>query len=134
MMLSNLCIASATSRWSISQRSFATGALSALALATTACGCETSILLRVDPRTTTLRVGQSFTPVATDASPCRDKNRSEAWSWRTPDAAVVRVDSATGRTTGLAAGTATVQGLTSLNVISTDPVVGIVTVTVTVVP
>jgi len=115
-------------------RRCATLALCAIALATTACGCNPSIGLSVDPRTTTLRVGQSFTPIASDVSSCRDRSRSETWSWTTSDTTLVRVEPATGRTTGLATGIATLKGLTTLNGISTEPLVGVVTVTVTVVP
>ena len=136
MMLFNVRIRSATARPWLSPRACATVALAAFAFAATACGCELSAgTIVVDPRTATLRIGQSFTPkAALSPGGCSKGGALENVKWITADSAVVRVDSATGRTTGVAVGTATVKGVTNLNVISTEPVVGMVTVSVTVVP
>jgi len=112
----------------------ATVALSVIVLATTACGCNASRNFSVDPRTATLRVGQSVTLRAADVSPCRDKSKPQTWFWSTADSAVVRVDAASGRTTGLTAGTANVKGFVDFKVGTTETDFGNVTVTVTVVP
>ncbi len=120
-------------RW-FESRAYANTALSAILLATTACGCPTvAYIPTADPRTATLRIGQSFTPkVGMPSGSCADETVPKTWAWSTNDSAFVRVDAATGRTTGIAVGTAIVKGLGNRNIIGTEP--RTVTVTVTVVP
>ncbi|HEX6746471.1 MAG TPA: Ig-like domain-containing protein [Longimicrobium sp.] len=96
-------------------RIWITAALAALALAgaggcrlpTTACTME----LRVDisPAQKSIHVGDSFQAKAEGVS-CggRDRFPYEGVTWSTSDTGVIQLDAATGRITGLAAGSATV--------------------------
>jgi len=66
--------------------------------------CPDDLRFRTTPSTRTLRVGEAFTASA-EAFGCAGTRRlDEVWTWRAADAAVVRVDSLTGRITGVAAG------------------------------
>lgn len=98
--------------------------LCALALGTTGCGCTLGLATDVDPQTTTLRVGESFTPNPTVGGACG--NVAVSWSWTTTDSNVLRVEPLIGRSTGLAPGNANLIGQ------GTTPPYDFVTVTVTV--
>ncbi len=109
-------------------RTVATLAFGAIAFATTACGCTLGIGSDVEPRSITLRVGQSFTPKGKVVSSCPGGDESDTWSFTSSDSTVVRIVSAKGPATGAAPGTATLLGRTT---VSGAPNV---TVTVTVIP
>jgi hypothetical protein len=68
-------------------------------------GCSDDLLTRVDPRSRTLRVGESYAAAAS-AWGCRGtKRRSDEWRYFAVDTTVARVDSLTGRVTARAVGT-----------------------------
>ena len=85
---------------------------SALALAAstlvTACGCKANLGWRLDPKERTIAVGESFTPTiqflgCNGTEPLRDDI-----VWHARDTMIVYVDSLSGHTTGLRAGTTSV--------------------------
>ena len=90
-------------------------------------GCDADLMLRVDPISKTLRLGEAFTPDAVALGCSGGKKLSQSWSWATTDATVLRVDATTGRTTAAALGAATLNATGS-------PYQGEVQVAVTVIP
>ena len=67
-------------------------------------GCSDDLLTRVDPRSRTLRVGESYMAGAS-AWGCRGTKRlSDEWRYFVVDTTVARVDSLTGRVTARAVG------------------------------
>ena len=78
---------------------------SALLLQALVSGCDcASLFIRVGSTEHTLAVGQSFTAIVHVSGSCGTEPISEAVTWRAEDATIVRVDAATGRTTGLRPG------------------------------
>jgi hypothetical protein len=66
--------------------------------------CTMELRIKLTPPTQTLAVGESFTP-AIELSSCGGQLQlSDTVRWAAADSAVVRVDSVSGRTTGLRAG------------------------------
>ena len=72
-------------------------------------GCTLELQASVTPTAQTLHVGESFTPVAKILSCGGRLQVSDSLRWSASDAAIVQVDSVTGRTTGLAPGQAVVS-------------------------
>ncbi len=92
-------------RWPIRARTWMLCGALAFGVAGCDFGCDAVLRFSVDPTGKTLRVGEAFTPRATVRGGC-GKIISEAWSWTTTDSTVVRVESGTGRTTGVTPGIA----------------------------
>lgn len=68
-------------------------------------GCTDDLLTRVDPRSRTLRVGESYVAAAS-AWGCRGTKRlSDEWQYFAGDTTIAQVDSLTGRVTARAVGT-----------------------------
>ncbi len=99
----------------------------ALAVGMVGCefGCDAVLRFSVDPNVKTLRVGEAFAPNATVRGGC-GKILSEAWSWTTTDSTVVRVESGTGRTTGVTPGSAKLRGTGTQHSVSVEVAVTVV--------
>jgi hypothetical protein len=67
-------------------------------------GCADDLLSRVDPRSRTLRVGETYVAVASAWGCGGTKRLTDQWRYFAVDTAVVRVDSLTGRVTARASG------------------------------
>ncbi len=111
-------------RWPIRARTWML--CGALAVGMVGCefGCDAVLRFSVDPTGKTLRVGEAFAPNAT-VSYC-GKRLSESWSWTTTDSTVVRVESGTGRTTGVTPGTAKLRGTGTQHPVSVEVAVTVV--------
>ena len=72
-------------------------------------GCTLELQASVTPTQQTLRVGESFTPVAKLLSCGGRLQLTDTLRWSASDAAIVQVDSVTGRTTGRAPGQTVVR-------------------------
>jgi hypothetical protein len=70
-----------------------------------ACGCKADLQMRLSPLERTLAVGESFTPSARFFGCGGTEPLNDVVTWTAQDTSIVRVDLATGRTTGLAQGT-----------------------------
>ena len=68
-------------------------------------GCSDDLLTRVEPRTRTLRVGESYTAAASAWGCGGTKLLSDNWRYFAVDTTIARVDSLTGRVTARAVGT-----------------------------
>ena len=84
-----------------------------LAAMLTGCGCAGVALTRVSPAEQTIHVGESVTLQHETGGGCRSGNhltdvevRTTPTVWHTDDTLVVRLDTLTGRVTGLAVGDA----------------------------
>ena len=91
------------------------GIVGFVALGVTACdgfpfatGCTLELGMQVTPAEATIAVGQSVTPKLELTSCGGRKQWTPTVVWLTADTAVASVDSASGRTTGRASGTAQV--------------------------
>lgn len=70
-------------------------------------GCSLGLSTTIAPTNPTIRVGQTITPEFLVSSDCDGRIRTTQW-WRSQDSSIVVADSATGRLTGKAAGSAVV--------------------------
>ena len=84
-------------------------ALASATLAFVGCrnGCSLGLSNTIEPANPTLRVGQAITPEFVVSSDCDGRIRTTQW-WRSQDTLIVVVDSASGRLTGRAPGSAVV--------------------------
>ncbi len=90
-------------------------ALGLMAIAAVGCSdpvvarnCPSDLRMGTTPVTRTLRVGEAFTATASALGCGGTEQLQESWTWRADDAAVVTVDSLSGRITGRASGSARV--------------------------
>ena len=68
-------------------------------------GCTDDLLTRVDPRSRTLRVGESYVAAASAWGCGGTKRLSDVWQYFAADTTIAQVDVLTGRVTARAIGT-----------------------------
>jgi hypothetical protein len=78
---------------------------SLIALSATACDCFT-LIVRINPPATSIRVGQTTTLHHDDGLACRSPLSPSVTSWHTVDTLIVRLDTMSGMVTGRSPGTA----------------------------
>lgn len=94
-------------------RSWTAAAVAATWLAAAGCNTPTEVctmeeVVAITPAEKTIRVGQSFQAKA-ESITCSGRDHSPyTVTWQTADAAIIHLDPATGRITGIAPGAATV--------------------------
>ena len=76
--------------------------------ALSACGCPADLRQDLSPTERTLVVGESFTPTTRFLGCLGTEPLDDEITWSASDTTVVRVDAQSGRTTGVAPGTAQV--------------------------
>jgi hypothetical protein len=86
---------------------------SLVALSATACGDCFTLIVRINPPATTIRVGQSFNLRHEDSVGCGSPLSPGVTSWHTVDTLVVRLDTLSGMVMGRSPGTAHVAARNS---------------------
>ncbi len=81
-------------------------------VAVVGCGCNLTYVVRFDPTSMVLRVGESFAPSVKPIKSC--EGVANTWLWTADDITVLRVELSTGRTTGVGQGRAFLLGTGSL--------------------
>lgn len=84
-------------------------ALAAATVLSSGCrnGCSLGLSTTITPTDPTIRVGETITPDFVVSSECDGRIQTTQW-WQSQDTSIVAADSATGRLTGRAIGTAVV--------------------------